>query len=69
MTANCDTVTNRVNPQEVFLALLKAKTYVGTAVFQVTTPGSSSTGGSGVYNTESIDKEISAVMSVRFRIN
>ena len=47
MTANCDTVTNRVNPQEVFLALLKAKTYVGTAVFQVTTPGSSSTGGSG----------------------
>ena len=50
-------------------ASLGQMTYVGTAVFQVTTPGSSSTGGSGVYNTESIDKEISAVMSVRFRIN
>ena len=50
-------------------ASLGQMTYVGAAVFQVTTPGSSSTGGSGVYNTESIDKEISAVMSVRFRIN
>lgn len=50
-------------------ASLGQMTYVGTAVFQVTTPGSSSTGESGVYNTESIDKEINAVMAVRFRIN
>jgi len=44
-------------------------TNVGTAVFQVTTPGSSSAGGDGVYDTETIDKEISAVMSVSFRLN
>jgi hypothetical protein len=43
-------------------------TNVGTAVFQVTTPGSSSAGGGGVYDTGTIDKEISAVMSVSFRL-
>jgi len=44
-------------------------TNIGTAVFQVTAPGTSSTGGEGVYDTETIDKEISAVMSVSFRLN
>lgn len=44
-------------------------TNIGTAVFQVMAPGISSTGGEGVYDTETIDKEISAVMSVSFRLN
>lgn len=43
-------------------------TNVGTATFQVTAPGSSSAGGGGRYETDTIEKEISAVMSVSFRL-
>ena len=43
--------------------------YVGTAIFQVTTPGSSSLGGGGIYDTETINKKISAVMDIRFKFD
>ena len=43
-------------------------TNVWTATFQVTAPGSNSAGGGGRYDTDTIDKEISAVMSVSFRL-
>ena len=41
---------------------------VGTATFQITSPGSSSAGTGGVYDTSTIDKEINAVMSADFRL-
>ena len=43
--------------------------YVGTAIFQVTTPGSSSLGGGGIYDTETINKKISAVMDIKFKFD
>lgn len=43
-------------------------TNVGTATFQVTAPGSSSAGSGGLYDTETIEKEVSAVMDVSFRL-
>ena len=43
--------------------------HVGTAIFQVTTPGSSSLGGGGIYDTETINKKISAVMDIRFKFD
>ena len=43
--------------------------HVGTAIFQVTTPGSSSLGGGGIYDTETINKKISAVMDIRFKLD
>ena len=43
-------------------------TNVGTAIFQITAPGSNAAGGGGRYETDTIDKEISAVMSVSFRL-
>jgi len=43
-------------------------TNVGTATFQVTAPGSSSAGSGGLYDTDTIEKEISAVIDVSFRL-
>ncbi len=43
-------------------------TNVGTATFQVTAPGSSSAGSGGLYDTDTIEKEVSAVMDVSFRL-
>ena len=43
-------------------------TNVGTATFQITAPGSNSAGGGGRCETNTIDKEISAMMSVSFRL-
>lgn len=44
-------------------------TKVDTGIFQITAPNSTETSDSGSYDTRTIDKDITAVMAVTFRVN
>jgi hypothetical protein len=44
-------------------------TKVDTGIFQITAPNSTETNDSGSYDTRTIDKDITAVMAVTFRVN
>ena len=43
-------------------------TKVDTGIFQITGPNSTETSDSGSYDTRTIDKDITAVMAVTFRV-
>ena len=50
-------------------AHIGAITNADTGIFQITAPNSTETSDSGTYDTRTIDKDITAVMSVTFRVD
>lgn len=50
-------------------AHIGAITNADTGIFQITAPNSTETSDSGTYDTSTIDKDITAVMSVTFRVD
>jgi len=50
-------------------AHIGAITNADTGIFQITAPNSTETADSGTYDTRTIDKDITAVMRVTFRVN
>jgi hypothetical protein len=50
-------------------ARVGAVTKVDTGIFQITAPNSTETNDSGSYDTRTIDKDITAVMAVTFRVD
>jgi hypothetical protein len=50
-------------------ASIGALTNADTGTFQITAPNSTEANDSGSYDTRSIDKDITAVMSVTFRVH
>jgi hypothetical protein len=50
-------------------ARIGAITNADTGIFQITAPNSTETSGSGTYDTRTIDKDITAVIGVTFRVD
>jgi hypothetical protein len=50
-------------------AHIGAITNADTGIFQITAPDSTETSDGGTYDTRTIDKDITAVMSVTFRVD
>jgi len=50
-------------------AAIPGKGGADTGIFQITAPNSTETSDSGTYDTRTIDKDITAVMSVTFPVD